>query len=148
MDTILAYFRSMTIASDEHHTLFLLFTAGTVFLFALGVSFLILATFDPVRRRLNAIATSSAGGGELAARVLALLEPVNKYLLPSKGAERGKMERKMMYAGFRSANALSLFYAVKTGLALLFLLGVVLASAWLPQWSVQRLMFVAMLAAY
>ena len=148
MDTILAYFRSLTIASDEHHTLFLLFTAGTVFLFALGVSFLILATFDPVRRRLNAIATSSAGGGEFAARVLALLEPVNKYLLPSKGAERGKMERKMMYAGFRSANALSLFYAVKTGLALLFLLGVVLASAWLPQWSVQRLMFVAMLAAY
>ena len=148
MDTILAYFRSLTIANDEHHTLFLLFTAGTAFLFALGVSFLILATFDPVRRRLNAIATSSTGGGEFAARVLAFIEPVNKYLLPSKSAERGKMERKMMYAGFRSANALSLFYAVKTGLALLFLLGVIVASAWLPQWSVQRLMFFAMAAAY
>jgi tight adherence protein C len=148
MDTILAYFRSLTIANDEHHTLFLLFTGGTAFLFALGVSFLILATFDPVRRRLNAIATSSSGGGEFASRVLALLEPVNKYLLPSKGVERGKMERKMMYAGFRSANALPLFYAVKTGLALLFLLGVFVASAWLPQWSIQRLMFFAMAAAY
>src|SRR6185295_14359985 len=48
----------------------------------------------------------------------------------------------------RSANALPLFYAIKTGLALLFLLAVVTSSAWLPQWSVKKLVFFAMFAAY
>src|SRR5262245_23973965 len=148
MDTILAYFRSLTIASDAHHTLFLLFTGGTAFLFALGVSFLVLEMLDPVRRRLNAIAAGSSGGGEFATRVLAVLEPVSQYLLPTKGAERSKMEQKLMYAGMRSPNALPLFYALKTGLALLFLLGVLAASAWLPQWSASRLVFVAMFAAF
>ncbi|MDH5580210.1 MAG: type II secretion system F family protein, partial [Betaproteobacteria bacterium] len=47
-----------------------------------------------------------------------------------------------------SLNALPLFYAVKTGLALAFLLVVVASSAWLPQWSAGKLIFVAMLAAF
>ena len=147
MDTILAYFRSLTAASDAHYALFMLFTGGTAFLFVLGISFLVLATLDPVRRRLNEISVGTTGSGEFAGRLLKALEPVNKFLLPSKDAERGKMERKMMYAGFRSANSLPLFYAVKTGLALLLMLGVILASAWLPEWSIARLAFFAMLAA-
>jgi len=52
-----------------------------------------------------------------------------------------------MYAGLRSANALPLFYAIKTGLALLFLLLVITTSAWLPQWPVSKVAFIAMLAA-
>jgi tight adherence protein C len=148
MDRILNFFESLTAASDAHYALFLLITGATAFLFALGVSFLALATLDPVRRRLGEIAVGAQPRSETAARVLALLEPVNRFLLPAKGSERGKMERKLMYAGLRSANALPLFYALKTGLALLFLLGVVLASAWLPQWSVPKLVFFAMLAAF
>lgn len=148
MEKILTYFQSLTVASDAQHALFLLITGATAFLFALGVSFLVLAGLDPVRRRLNEIAVGSQSRGEFAARVLKMLEPVNRFLLPAKGSERGKMERKLMYAGLRSPNALPLFYALKTGLALLFLLGVFMASAWLPQWSVPRIMFFAMLAAF
>jgi tight adherence protein C len=57
------------------------------------------------------------------------------------------MEKRLMYAGLRSAKALPLFYAIKTGLALALMLGVLAASAWLPQWSAQKLVFFAMLAA-
>ena len=148
MDTILGFFQSMSVSSDTQHTLFLLATGATVFLFALGVSFLVLATMDPVRRRLNALAVGSESHGEFAASLLRLLEPINRFLLPNKGSERGKMEQRLAYAGLRSANALPLFYAIKTGLALLFLLAVVTLSAWLPQWSVKKLVFFAMFAAY
>jgi tight adherence protein C len=58
------------------------------------------------------------------------------------------MEQRLVYAGLRSANALPLFYAIKTGLALVFLLAVVTMSAWLPQWSAPRLIFLAMFAAF
>jgi tight adherence protein C len=148
MDTILRFFESLTITGDAQHTLFLVTTGATAFLFALGISFLVLAALDPVRRRLGEMAVGTQPRSELAGRVLRFLEPVNRFLLPAKGAERTKMERRLAYAGLRSANALPLFYALKTGLALLFLLGVLTAAAWLPTWSAPKLMFFAMLAAF
>ena len=148
MDTILTYLQSLTAAGSAQHALFLVITGATAFLFALGISFLILASLDPVRRRLNEIAIGSNGRSEFAARVLSVIEPVNRYLLPAKGSERSKMEQKLMFAGLRSPNALPLFYALKTGLALLFLVGVLVAAAWLPNWSTPKLVFVAMLAAF
>ena len=148
MDTILTYLQSLTAAGGAQHALFLVITGATAFLFALGISFLILASLDPVRRRLSEIAVGSDGRSEFAARVLSVIEPVNRYLLPAKGSERSKMEQKLMFAGLRSPNALPLFYALKTGLALLFLVGVLVAAAWLPDWSTPKLVFVAMLAAF
>ena len=149
MDTLLTYLQSLTAAGDAQHTLFLLITGATAFLFALGISFLILASLDPVRRRLGEIAVGSQGQSEFAARVLAFIEPVNRYLLPSKGKERSKTEQKLMYAGLRSANALPLFYALKTGLALLFLVGVIVwlrLAAGLDRRA--KIVFFAMLAAF
>ena len=148
MDTLLAYLKSLTAAGDSQHTLFLLITGATAFLFALGISFLILASLDPVRRRLGEIAVGSQGRSEFAARVLAFVEPVSRYLLPTKGKERNKTEQKLMYAGLRSANALPLYYALKTGLALLFLVAVIVGSAWLPDWTTNKIVFVAVFAAF
>ena len=149
MDTILNFFQTLSATGGASHALFLLISGATAFLFALGVSFLVLATLDPVRRRLNAIAVGpQQTQSEFAARLLALLEPVSRYLMPTKGSERTKMELKLMYAGLRSANALPLFYALKTGLALVFLLSVVVSAAWLPQWSSSQIVMFAMLAAF
>lgn len=148
MDALITFFRTLATGGGGQSALFMLATGATVFLFALGVSFLVLAAFDPVRRRLSALAVDTKPSGEAAARLLRVLEPVNRFFMPSRLEERGKMERKLMYGGLRSANALPLFYAVKTGLALLFLLGVLLSTAWLPQWSATRIIFVAMLAAF
>ena len=53
-----------------------------------------------------------------------------------------------MFAGLRSPNALPLFYAIKTGLALTLLIGVLSVSAWLPQWPASKVVFFAMLAAF
>jgi tight adherence protein C len=148
METILNFFQSLAISGSTQYALFVLAIGATVFLFALGISFLLLAAMDPVQRRLNAMAARSANQGELAQRLLKFLGPVNRFLMPTKGSERGKIEQRLMYAGMRSANALPLFYAIKTGLALMFLLAVVTWSAWLPQWSATQLVFLAMFAAF
>jgi tight adherence protein C len=148
MDTILGLFQSLTVGTRAQYVLFLLATGATVFLFVLGVSFLVLAATDPVRRRLSQVALAPNIHSKFAPRVLKLLEPFNRFMLPGKSSERGKIEQRLMFAGLRSPNALPLFYALKTGLALAFLLGVVTLSAWLPQWSATKLMFLAMLAAF
>jgi tight adherence protein C len=148
MESILTYLKSLVASGDTQSTLFVLATGATAFLFALGVSFLVLAAFDPVRRRLSAMAVDTKSSAEMAARLLRILEPVNRFFLPSAIDERGKMDRKLMYAGLRSATALPLFYAIKTGLALLLLLSVLVATAWLPQWSATKIIFCAMFAAF
>ena len=148
METIFAFFQSLTAGSEAQSTLFVLTTGATVFLFALGIAFLVLAALDPVPRRLNAMAGDARPDSEFAARLLQILEPVNRFLMPTKGRDRTQMERKLMYAGLRSPNALPLFYAIKTGLALGLLLAVLASSAWLPQWSAQKIIFYAMLAAF
>lgn len=148
MDNILTFFQSLTAGTDAQRTLFLVGAAATAFLFTLGVSLLVLAATDPVRRRLGQMSGTSKPSGQLATRLLRVIEPVNRYLLPSKEEERGRVERRLMFAGFRHSNALPLFYAIKTALALVFLLGVLAASAWLPQLSTTRLLFYALLAAF
>ena len=148
MDTILGFFQSLAVSANAQSALFVLTTGATVFLFALGVSFLVLATMDPVRRRLSQMVLDSRPAGELAAKVLRLLEPINRFMLPSKGSERGKMEQRLIFAGLRSPNALPLFYAIKTGIALTLLMAVLSVSAWLPQWTASKVVFFAMLAAF
>jgi len=148
MDNLLAFFQSLAIGNDAQSMLFVLTTGATVFLFALGIAFLVLAALDPVRRRLSAMAGDALPESEFAARVLRMLEPVNRFLMPSKDKDRSAMEKRLMFAGLRSPNALPLFYAIKTGLALALLLGALALSAWLPQWSAQKVVFYAMLAAF
>src|SRR5688572_26906235 len=148
MDKLLAYLQSMTAAGDAQHTLFLVITGATAFLFALGISFLILASLDPVRRRLSEIDAGAQGRSEFATRVLGFLEPINRYLLPAKGKERTKTEQKLMYAGLRSASALPPYYSLKTVIALLFMVGVIVGSAWLPDWATSKIVFFAALSAF
>jgi len=148
MNTILGFFQSLTAGTDAPRLAFVVAAGATAFLFALGVSFLVLAATDPVRRRLSKMAGGSQGSGKFAARVLKVLEPVNKYVLPAKARERGRIEKRLSFAGFRHANALPLFYAIKTGLALACLFAVLTSSVWLPQLPTTKLLFFAMLAAF
>ena len=80
MDTILTQLQSMTAGGEAQHALFLLITGATAFLFALGISFLVLAALDPMRRRLSEIAVGSQPNSQFAARLLDILEPVNRFL--------------------------------------------------------------------
>lgn len=148
MDSILAFFQSLTAGADAQRMVFLLGAGATAFLFALGVSLLALAVSDPVRRRLGQIAREPANRGRFSDRLLQWLEPANRFLLPTGSEERGRVERRLMFAGFRGANALALFYSIKTGLALAFLVAVLATSALLPQVSSLRLLFLAILAAF
>jgi tight adherence protein C len=82
------------------------------------------------------------------ARMLHALEPVNKYLLPTQEHERSHMERKLAFAGFRSQNAVPVFYSIKAAFAVILLCGALASSVWLPQVSYSKLLFMAMLAAF
>jgi tight adherence protein C len=147
MENITGFFQSLT--GTETPRLMLVIAAGAAaFMLALGLSLLFIAATDPARRRLGRLAGHLEPGHERLAHLLHALEPVNKYLLPTRERERSHIERKLVFAGFRSQNALPVFYSLKTALAVLFLCAALASSLWLPQVSYSKLLFFALLVAF
>lgn len=93
------------------------------FLLIIGISYVFSMTFSPARSRLRQVVGRSGDKGpSMATRIGERLEPVTPYLLPKKEWERTKVDAQLVHAGFRSRQALTLFYTIKT------VVGVVLAA--------------------
>jgi len=148
MDSILQFFQSLTTGMDAARIMVVIAAGTAAFLLALGVSLLVLAAVDPVRRRLNQLAVDVEPKHKAVANLLLALAPVNKFVLPVKERERSRAEKRLAFAGFRSANAVPLFYSIKTALALVFLLAALASSFWLPQLPMSRLLLFAAVAAF
>jgi tight adherence protein C len=148
MDTLLQFFQSLTGSVDARRAIFVVAAGATVFLLAMGVSLLVLALVNPVRRRLNQMAVDVEPEHTGVAHFLKALAPVKRYVLPAKEEERSRTEKRLAAAGFRSANALPVFYSIKTVLAVIFLLAVLASSILLPRLSAATLLFLASLAAF
>jgi tight adherence protein C len=119
MEYLLSLARSLT---DDPATLAFAVTlaaAGTVFVFGLGVSYLVLGASDPIRRRLQGLPSKQeVRGGRLLLRVETMLGPVAEYVLPKEQIERDKITAKLVHAGYRGPDALQTFFAIKALLAL------------------------------
>jgi len=147
MDTITGFLQSLT-GSEVPHIMFIVVAGAAGFMLALGVSLLFISVTDPVRRRLGRLAGAVEPEHKVVASVLHAIEPVNKYLVPTAEHERSRVEKQLAYAGFRSPNAVAVFYTIKTVLAVLFLCLVLLASLWLPRMHTATLVFLSVLAAF
>ena len=147
MDTITGFLQSLT-GSEVPHIMFVVVAGAAGFMLALGVSLLFISVTDPVRRRLGRLAGAVEPEHKVVASVLHAIEPVNKYLVPTTEHERSRVEKQLAYAGFRSPNAVAVFYTIKTVLAVLFLCLVLLASLWLPRMHTATLVFLSVLAAF
>jgi len=88
--------------------------AATIFILGLGISYLILNVTSPVRRRLGLISEDAAPKNRIAVKVTTALGPVASYVLPQKDIERKKMTLRLMRAGYRSPQALPVFYTIKS----------------------------------
>jgi tight adherence protein C len=149
MDTILEFFSSLAAGTDALRIMFVVALGATAFLLTLGVSLLLIAVTDPARRRLGHLAGEVEPKHKAVAHVLHALEPVNKYLLPTGEHERSRMERRLAFAGFRSPNAVAIFYSIKTALAVIFFLCAVAARLlWLPKVPMSTMWFAALGGAF
>jgi tight adherence protein C len=80
-------------------------------------------------------------------RVTTALGPVASYILPQKEMERHNVTRQLARAGFRSPQALQVFYATKTLLAVALPMLVVIGSRWFPEIETRSTFTYAMVAA-
>ena len=128
--------------------MFVVAAGAAAFMLTLGVSLLFIAVTDPVRRRLGRLAGEVEPEHKAVAHVLHALEPVNKYLLPTREHERSRMEKRLAFAGSARRTRCRCSTRSRRRLRCLFLCAVLASSLWLPRVPTTTLLFFALLAAF
>ena len=122
-------------------------SAATIFILGIGLTVLIMNLTNPLRRRMGIAEDTPTANDRLMIRVTTALGPVASYILPQKELERDNVRRQLARAGFRSPQALQLFYATKTLLAVALPMLVVIGSRWIPEIQTRSTFTYAMVAA-
>ncbi|MBT8101906.1 MAG: type II secretion system F family protein [Gammaproteobacteria bacterium] len=120
---------------------------GVIFILALGISVIVMGVTNPVRRRLGMVnQKEEAPKGALALRISTAMGPLAAFVLPKEELERNKIKHDLYKAGFRTPQAMQIFYAMKAVLAVSLASIVLLASPFLPNIDTQTLMMYAAMA--
>jgi tight adherence protein C len=155
MEALLAYIASWTEDPTSMRVVVIALVSITVFIFGLGVSYILVSASDPIRRRLRAsrgygLSESGVTTDEPSRFVTidTIMGPVSKYLVPGKELERSATTKRLVHAGFRNPNALSNFYSAKAILAIVLPLLVMIVSGWFPEVSSNTIMMCTLSAVY
>jgi tight adherence protein C len=146
MSALLRTLQSYFSTSQAAELIFILLTGAAVFVFALAAFAFVLAVVDPLRRRLGQIGSAEAESSD--ARVADWMRPLARYATPQAERERSRVHRLLTHAGYRSPEALSLFYATKALLTVSLPVCIFLLSPLFPTMSSGTLLFAACAAGF
>lgn len=138
LDALRAYLGSTTSG-----TAFILLIGAAAFAFSLGLTALVVTLASPLRRRVARLSNQDVEKISVSAGLAELIRPLSQYLVPQQEKERSKVVRMLAHAGFRSPNALPLFFAAKAILAIALPLTVLLVSPMFPRVSSNLLLMSA-----
>jgi tight adherence protein C len=122
-------------------------SAATIFILGLGLTVLVMNLTDPLRRRMGLGGETRQVKDRLVIRVSTALGPVASYILPREEFERNKMMRQLVRAGFRSPQALQVFYATKSLMIVALPMVVLMGSRFFPEIETRSALTYAMFAA-
>ena len=150
MEYLLELARSLTEDPASMAVIVSVLAAVAVFVFGLGLSFLVLNATDPIRRRIQSLPVKqqkAQGDNRLQVQIETMLGPVAHYVLPQEAIERDKITTKLVHAGYRGPNDLQTFYATKAVLAVLLPLIVYVITLFFPDLSVFMVFLFAVCAS-
>jgi tight adherence protein C len=147
MDNLTTIVNSWLLNPNSLRMLFIALAGGAMLAFGLGLSYVLLGATDPVRRRLAGSAPVKGPDGRLLLSIQGIVGPISAWVVPKSEVERSKVTKQLTYAGFRSPNALGIFYCIKVGLLLMLPALVLVAGQWFPELPTQELLLYTTLAA-
>lgn len=148
MDAVLIAVQDFLGDSGGAGILLMVLAAAAVFALTMGLSAFVIGLIDPVRRRLGQLSSASEERAASATAMADSLSSLAALVTPRRQRERLRVERLLIHAGYRSANARTLYYGVKALLVMTLPLLVLLASPLLPRISTNQLMLYAAAAGY
>ncbi len=136
---------------DDQQTVSMVFVGMIGFaVFVLGTVAMILgmSASDPVRRRLRSLRdhkTAQPRDTESFAKILQAAAP---YVLPKAGWERSRLGASLIHAGYRGPNALTVFFATKILLGVLFPIVALFCARWFPDLSLLQVFLAVGVAGF
>jgi tight adherence protein C len=126
--------------------MFVVTISGSIFAFALGMSYLVLGSSNPVRKRLKVIDSDQYDEldydpGRRRVNLDSVFGKAAQWLIPTSEIELTKTTKQLTYAGFRSPNALQTFYGIKAVLVVLLPAVVLFIVQWLPQVTGRQMLY-------
>lgn len=147
MEALIDFLRSFASEEAGLRQTVVAVVAATIFVFGLGVTVLIAAFTNPVRRRLGLINEKEPQKGRLALTIATAVGPVAGFVLPKKELERNKVQRSLLRAGIRFPQAMQVFYATKTLLVVILPFLVLSGARFFPELQTQTVVWFAIMAA-
>jgi tight adherence protein C len=148
MDAILNIVQGFLGQSNTATLLFIVLAAGAGFALAMGVSAFAVGLFDPLRKRLGKVGADDDQAPVFADRMVENLRPLAAVVRPKSERERKRVERLLVHAGYRSANARTLYFGVKALAIVLLPCAVLVASPLFPSVTTATLILYAVAAGY
>lgn len=148
MDAVLSALQDFIGDRGSAATLFIALAAAAAFALAMGLSAIVTSLLDPVRRRLGQLGPDEQTSGATTAAIADSLSKFAGLITPRSERERLRVDRMLMHAGYRSANARTLYYGVKALAVMIPPLLVLLASPMFPKLTTDQLMLCAAGAGY
>jgi tight adherence protein C len=138
------------VIEDQGRVRLIFISLVTLAFFGIGLTLALLfsAATDPLRRRLLRHAAEQTGEKTFGERLAEAMRPVAQYVLPSKESERSHVAQQLMHGGFRGPNAMMIYYATKTLLAIAMPAIVLALAPFFPTLDKRAVLFFTMLAAF
>lgn len=148
MDAVLNALQDFIGGGGNTALLFVALAAAAAFALTFGLSGIVTTLIDPVRRRLGQLGSSEHEQGSHTAALADSLSKFAALITPRSDRERLRIEKLLMYAGYRSASARTVYYGVKALAVMILPLLVLLASPLFPTLTTNKLMVSAACAGY
>lgn len=127
---------------------FVVMIAMAIFAIVLAIMFVGVGVVDPVRRRIVEVTGPNASAKGGSAGVARALQSVSPYVLPKQGWERSRIQAKLVHAGCRSPNALTVFFGSKILLGVSLPLVTLFTVSWFPQLTAVQVIFALGVAGF
>jgi len=142
----------LRLVTDDPQIFRLVFTltvASAMFVFGLGVIYLITTLFNPVRRRLHLLGDNITDDSATSTgHFPTAFAPLAGLTMPGKDWERNKVSQMLVHAGIRLPNAITGFYAIKTVLIILLPGSILLLASIFPRFSTHQVAFAMILTIF
>ncbi len=148
MDAVLISLQDFLGDNGGAGILLIALAAAAAFALTMGVSAFVVGLLDPVRRRLGQLGSADGERPSVATSMAANMSSFAALVTPRSDRERKRVERLLVHAGYRSANARTLYYGTKALAITILPLTVLLASPLFPKISTNQLMLMAGGAGY
>jgi len=148
MDTLFGIINEYMPSEQHARILFVVLAAAAALAFAFSITVLVNSMVSPFENRKRVLTRAGVQAPESGSdRLMGTIDPITNLFVPKKEKNTFEVRKKLIYAGFRSENAVKNFYAIKMLLIVVFFFSTFYISSLIPELNTQKILTYSLIGA-